>query len=297
MKILITGANGQLGNELVCVLKNGFSEIGPINIQYKNCETISTDVSLLDITDTKNVNCFFKKNLPDIVINCAAMTDVDGCEDNLEMAMKINAIGPAILARACNKIGAKFVHISTDYVFNGNNPAPYREWDSCSPNSVYGKSKLLGENYLREQTNKYFIIRTAWLYGTVGNNFVKTILNLAKEKKEIKVVCDQIGNPTNANDLSHHILKVALTNDYGIYHCTGCGDVSWYDFASLIVEYAQLNCKVLPCSTEEFPRKANRPRFSSLDNLMLRCTVGNEMRPWKDALFSYINKLKKGNVL
>lgn len=297
MKILITGANGQLGNELVFILKNKTSEIGAVSQKYDACEIISADVDTLDITDAEKVNSFLEKNHPDIIINCAAMTDVDGCETNIELAMKVNALGPLNLARACNKIDAKIVHISTDYVFSGDGAVPYCEWDKCMPNSVYGKSKLLGEQYVREQTSKYFIIRTAWLYGYVGKNFVKTILNLAKEKNQIKVVNDQIGNPTNANDLAHHILKIATTDNYGIYHCTGSGDASWFDFAALIVKYAQLECQVLPCSTDEFPRKAKRPQFSSLDNLMLRCTVGDEMRPWQDALFMYINKLKKENLL
>lgn len=297
LKVLITGAKGQLGNELASILKNEASEIGAIDQKYNACEVITADVDMLDITNAENVNSFFKKNRPDIVINCAAMTNVDGCETNVELAMKVNALGPLNLARACKKINAKLVHISTDYVFSGNGKSPYREWDICAPDSIYGKSKLLGEQYVREQTDKYFIIRTAWLYGYVGKNFVKTILNLAKEKSQIKVVNDQFGNPTNANDLAHHILKIAITDNYGIYHCTGSGEASWFDFASLIVKYARLECQVAPCLTDEFPRKAKRPHYSALDNLMLRCTVGNEMRPWQDALSVYINKLKKENAL
>ena len=297
LKILITGSKGQLGNELTAILKNKASEIGAISPKYADCKVIAADVDMLDITNAENVNSFLEKNRPDIVVNCAAMTNVDGCETNFELAMKVNALGPLNLARACKKINAKLVHISTDYVFAGNGKSPYREWDICAPDSIYGKSKLLGEQYVREQTDKYFIIRTAWLYGYVGKNFVKTILNLAKEKSQIKVVNDQIGNPTNANDLAHHILKIALTDNYGIYHCTGAGEASWFEFASLIVKYAQLDCQIVPCSTDEFPREAKRPQYSSLDNLMLRCTVGDEMRPWQDALFIYINKLKKENIL
>ena len=297
MKILITGAKGQLGNELTTILKTQTSEIGRIDAQYEDCEVIETDTETLDITNAENVNAFFEKIRPDIVINCAAMTNVDGCETNLELAMKVNAVGPLNLAMACNNIGAKLVHVSTDYVFAGNGSALYREWDVCAPESVYGKSKLLGEQYVREQAKKYFIVRTAWLYGYVGKNFVKTILNLAKEKEQIKVVSDQIGNPTNANDLAHHILKLASTENYGVYHCTGSGEASWHEFASLIVKYAGFKCDVLPCTTDEFPREAKRPQYSSLDNLMLRCTVGDEMRPWQDALLMYINNLKKENQL
>lgn len=297
MKILIAGARGQLGNELTSILAAQSSEIGPIDARYKDCEVIAVDVEKLDITDANKVDTFLETARPDIVINCAAMTNVDGCETNLELAMKVNAIGPMNLAKACNNIGAKLVHISTDYVFAGVGSTPYCEWDACTPESIYGKSKLLGEQYVREQTSRYFIVRTAWLYGYVGKNFVRTILNLAKEKKQIKVVSDQIGNPTNANDLAHHILKLALTENYGIYHCTGAGEASWHDFASLIVKYAQLDCEVLPCTTEEFPREAKRPQYSSLDNLMLRCTVGDEMRPWQEALAAYVTNLKKENSL
>ncbi len=297
MKIVITGAKGQLGNELSTILKNGYSEIGPINKEYNDCEIMAVDAEKMDVTISEKVFSFLCKEKPDIVINCAAMTNVDGCETNFETAMKVNAIGPFNLAKSCNKIGAKLVHISTDYVFSGDATLPYCEWDVCSPTSIYGKSKFLGEQYVKEQCSKYFIVRTSWLYGYVGKNFVRTMLNLGKEKKQIKVVNDQIGNPTNANDLAHHILKIALTNNYGIYHCTGSGEASWFDFASLIMKYAELDCEVLPCSTDEFPSPTKRPVFSSLNNLMLSCTVGDEMRPWQDALSTYINTLKKECIL
>lgn len=291
MKILITGANGQLGNELISILKSGKSDIGSIDSAYENCEIVSGDIDVLDITDAPNTEKFIAENKPDLIINCAAMTNVDGCETNFALAMKVNALGARNLAIAANKVGAKLVHVSTDYVFAGNGSTPYCEWDICSPQSIYGKSKLLGENYVREFCDKYFIFRTSWLYGLIGNNFVKTMIKLGKEKDEIKVVNDQRGNPTNANDLAHHILKAALTNEYGTYHCTGTGECSWYDFAKTIMDYAGLNCNVLPCSTEEFPRPAKRPAFSSLNNLMLQCTVGDEMRDWQIALKSYIQKL------
>lgn len=297
MKLLITGAKGQLGNELTNILKNKFSEIGKISPLYDDCEVISADIDSLNISKEPEVDKFLNKFKPDLVINCAAMTNVDGCETNLELAMQVNAIGPLNLAKICNKINAKIVHISTDYVFSGEKSIPLCEWDKCDPKSIYGKSKLLGEQYVREKAYKYFIIRTAWLYGYIGNNFVKTILKLAKEKSQIKVVNDQVGNPTNANDLAYHILKIAITNNYGIYHCVGGGQASWFEFARTIIDYANIDCNVLPCSTEEFPKIAKRPKYSSLDNLMLRCTVGDEMRFWKDALFSYVNKLKKDNAL
>lgn len=292
MKILVTGAKGQLASEIINILKSLRAEIGSISSEYSNNECIAVDVNDLDITDLSAVEKFITGNKPDIVINCAAMTNVDACESNLETAMKVNGLGARNLAIACNKNNAKLVHVSTDYVFAGDGDVAYCEWDKCCPKSIYGKSKLLGEQYVMNQCRKYFIIRTAWLYGYNGSNFVKTILKLAKEKEEIKVVYDQKGNPTNANDLAYHILKIALTEEYGIYHCTGNGECSWYDFASKIVEYYGLKCRVLPCTTEEYPRPAKRPSYSSLNHLMLRCTVGDEMRYWEDALKMYIDNLK-----
>jgi dTDP-4-dehydrorhamnose reductase len=160
-----------------------------------------------------------------------------------------------------------------------------------SPTSVYGKTKLAGENFVREFCSRYFIIRTAWLYGYNGNNFVKTIIKAAKERGSLTVVHDQVGNPTNAEDLAHHILKVASTEQYGTYHCTGNGECSWYEFACKIVEFANIDCKVEPVTSEQYVRPAKRPEYSSLDNMMLRCTVGDEMRPWEEALKMFISNL------
>lgn len=297
MKVLITGSNGQLGNELQSILKTGESQIGKISPEYQNCDIIAVDVDVLDITDSQAVDNFFSENRPDIVINCAAMTNVDACEVKYEVAMSVNAVGPRNLASACEKYSAKFVHVSTDYVFSGDGTVPYCEWDTTAPNTVYGKSKLLGEQYVRENCRKYFIFRTSWLYGLIGKNFVKTMRMLGSTKDEINVVCDQRGNPTNANDLAHHILKAALTDNYGLYHCTGEGECSWYDFTVKIMELSQSKCKVNPVTTEEYgklvPGAAPRPAFSSLNNLMLKCTVGNEMREWETALADYIIKLNE----
>lgn len=295
MKILITGSKGQLGNELISILKSGTSEIGKIDDIYKDCEIVPVDVDNLDITCTSSVKSFFDDLKPDVVINCAAMTNVDACETDFETALKVNAIGARNLAFCSESIGSKLIHISTDYVFAGDSSQPYCEFDICEPKSVYGKTKLLGEKYVAEQCRKHFIVRTSWLYGYVGNNFVKTMINLGSQKEEIKVVNDQRGNPTNANDLAYHILKLALTEEYGVYHCTGAGECSWYDFACKIMEYSNLNCKVKPCTTDEFPRPARRPSFSSLNNLMLRCTVGDEMRDWEVALKDYINNRSENN--
>ena len=287
LKVAITGAKGQLAREIIEIIKSGKSEIGQIPKEYINCNLVCADVEELDITDEKAVEGFIQAERPDILINCAAMTNVDGCETALETAMKVNAIGPRNLSRSCKKVNAKIVHISTDYVFDGEENIPYCEWDMCAPQSIYGKSKYLGEVYTREQNSKYFIIRTSWLYGKYGNNFVKTMMKLGKTKDEIKVVNDQRGNPTNVNDLAHHILKVALTEQYGIYHCTGEGECSWFEFAQEIMKHFNLNCKVKPCTSDEFPSPVKRPKFSSLNNLMLKVTVGNEMRNWKEALSSF----------
>ncbi|MBR1778912.1 MAG: dTDP-4-dehydrorhamnose reductase [Clostridia bacterium] len=291
MRIMITGAKGQLASEIIGIIRAGECEIGKIDPIYKYSDLICVDIDKLDITNEKAVGEFITRKKPDILINCAAMTNVDACETNLELAMKVNALGPKNLSIACEKVGAKLVHISTDYVFSGDEEIAYCEWDACNPQSIYGKSKLLGEFYVRENTCKYFIIRTAWLYSRVGENFVKTMIKLGKEKSSIKVVNDQKGNPTYANDLAYHILKVAQTEQYGIYHCTGEGECSWYDFAKEIMRLASLDCEVIPCPTGEFPRPAKRPGFSSLNNLMLKSTVGNKMRIWQDALESFIKKI------
>jgi dTDP-4-dehydrorhamnose reductase len=295
MKILITGSNGQLGNELASMLKTGEAGIGKISEQYKDCEVIAVDVDTLDITDYSAVDKFVSDSKPDIIINCAAMTNVDGCETNFDAAMKVNAIGPRNLAMAAEKCGSKLVHISTDYVFSGDGSTPRCEWDTVGPETVYGKSKLLGEKYVENFSKKYFIIRTAWLYGVEGNNFVKTMRRLGNTNEVTTVVDDQRGNPTNANDLAYHILKLAVTEEYGIYHCTGEGECSWAEFAALIMELSGCKGKVAKCTTQEYsqkyPASAPRPLYSSLDNLMLKCTVGNEMRDWQTALKEYITKL------
>ena len=295
MKILITGSHGQLGNELSEMLRTGQAGIGRISDAYDGCEVVAVDVDELDITDYAAVEQFVGREKPDIIINCAAMTNVDGCETAFEIAMKVNAIGPRNLAMAAEKYGAKLVHVSTDYVFKGDPGKPRCEWDSTSPNTVYGKSKLLGEKYVAEQCRKYFILRTAWLYGLIGKNFVKTMRRLGNMNDVTTVVDDQRGNPTNANDLAYHILKLALTEEYGIYHCTGEGECSWADFAKKIMELSHCKGTVAKCTTEEYSQKypsaAPRPLYSSLQNLMLECTVGNEMRDWQTALEEYIIKL------
>jgi dTDP-4-dehydrorhamnose reductase len=288
LNILITGSKGQLGNELIDMLKTGKSEIGLISPAYEGADITDVDIDTLDITDVRAVLDFMDGKRFDLIINCAAMTNVDACESDRTAAMKANAIGARNMAVVADRSGAKIVHVSTDYVFGGRASMPYCEWDIPVPATVYGKSKLLGERYVRESCARSFIVRTSWLYGRVGNNFVKTIVKLASEKEQIKVVNDQMGSPTNANDLAHHILKVALTDEYGIYHCAGNGICSWYDFATEIVRLAGLACAVVPCTTDEFPRPAPRPAYSKMEHLMLPCTVGDEMRSWEDALGAFM---------
>ena len=296
MKIMITGSKGQLGNELQSIIAAGKSEIGDISGEYKNAEVIAVDVDTLDITDMKATEEFIAENKPDIIINCAAMTNVDGCETMKEVAFKVNALGVRNLAVAASKLGAKFIHVSTDYVFAGNGTKPYVEWDSIDPQSVYGASKALGEKYALSFNKKTFVVRTSWLYGYIGKNFVKTVRRVIKERGSITVVNDQRGNPTNANDLAHHLLKLGVTEEYGVYHCTGEGECSWYDFAAKIAEYSGYKDAVFPCSTKEYNEKFNvptkRPEYSSLMNMGLICTVGNEMRDWQDALKEYISKVE-----
>ena len=293
MKILITGCKGQLGNELQNIIKRGKSEISEISENIRNSEVIALDVDVLDITKLDQVEQFLNDLKPDVVINCAAATNVDGCEGNEEFAFKVNSIGPRNLAMACEKINAKLVQVSTDYVFSGVGNKTLTEYDLTAPYSSYGKTKLLGEKYVQEFCSKSFIVRTAWLYGYVGNNFVYTIMKLGKEKDMIKVVNDQRGNPTHANDLAYHILKIIETEEYGVYHCSGKGECSWYDFAKMIIELSGGKCEVKPCTSEEYKTPAKRPEYSSLDNIMLRCTVGDEMRNWQDAIKSFVTISKE----
>ncbi len=292
MKIMITGCKGQLGNELQSILKSLKSEIGDIPGEYKNAEVSAVDVDTLDITDYLSVKEFVLNENPDIIFNCAAMTNVDGCETMLETAYNVNAAGVRNLAMAAKLVNAKFVHISTDYVFAGNGKKPYKEWDMIDPKSVYGASKALGEKYALAFNDKTFIVRTSWLYGYIGKNFVKTVRRVLREKGSITVVNDQRGNPTNANDLAHHLLLLGVTEEYGIYHCTGEGECSWYEFAGEIAKLSGFEGKVLPCTSEEYKSPTKRPEYSSLENLALKCSVGNYMRDWKTALNEYISKVE-----
>ncbi len=289
MNILITGALGQLGSCLNNLLKTGNGELGKIPSVFQAAQTDCIDFKELDITDIDKVTAYIVHSKPDLIINCAAYTNVDGCETNQDDAFKVNALGARNMAIAAEHIGAKLVHVSTDYVFDGNGTKPANEATPCHPQSAYGTTKYLGEQYVREFCSRYFIVRTAWLYSDIGKNFVKTMMKAGRERGALKVVNDQLGNPTNAVDLAYHILKIAATEEYGIYHCTGHGVCSWFDFAAKIIEYAGIDATVSPCTTEEYPSPAKRPAYSALDNMMLRCTVGDDMRSWQDALRAFMD--------
>ena len=299
MHVLITGAHGQLGNELKCLFESGVSEIGPIPELFVDPDVDYTDADELDITSAEAVNTWFDQHEHyDVVINCAAATNVDGCESNFEMAFAVNALGPMNLARACSATQTKLVHVSTDYVFSGKESFPRTEQDAPCPVSAYGRSKLAGEGLALAANAQTFVVRTAWLYGYVGKNFVATMRTLGAKYPEISVVDDQVGNPTSANDLAHTILCIAATENYGIYHATNEGTCSWADFAEAIMAGSNLDCKVTRVTSAQWkemhPESASRPAYSSLVNGHLESTIGNCMRPWQEALATYLSKVERG---
>lgn len=275
-KILVTGCNGQLGRA--------------INKEYANdkVELINTDVAELDITSVDKVMSFVGEKRPDVIINCAAHTNVNACESQWDLAYKINAVGPRNLSIAAKQTGAKLIHVSTDYVFDGTADKPYTEFDAVAPIGAYGKTKLAGEEFVRQFADRFFIVRTAWLYGE-GKNFVETMLKLGKEKGEVGVVSDQIGTPTSAKELARMIHVLEPTDNYGIFHGTCEGYCSWADFAEKIFEYAGMEVKVNRLTTDEYPTPTKRPAYSVLDNYMLRLTTGFEFAQWEDALREYLH--------
>jgi len=271
MKILILGHKGMLGHELVEVFKNGH-------------ELVLRDRDQIDISRKEEVIEKVSKLCPDVVINAAAYTAVDEAEHNKNLAYKVNGCAVGFLATVCKEIDALFIHFSTDYVFDGENHNGYKENHSYNPINMYGKSKALGEKMIFDISSKYYIIRTSWLFGKNGKNFVETMLRLAKEKKDIRVVNDQFGSPTYAKDLASEVRKlVESQNQSGIYHITNSETCSWYDFAVKIFELSNLNLKVKPIKTEEFPTPAKRPIYSMLINTKLP-----PMRKWEEALKSYL---------
>ena len=257
MKIIVTGSKGQLGTEIIKQLREGKSEIGPIPEKLLNATVIAVDLPELDISNYKAVDDYIRRFKPDVIINCAAYTNVDGCEVNHDAAYKANALGPRNLAQAAEKMGSRLVHVSTDYVFSGRENGGIPQDEACLPGpiSAYGSTKLMGEKYVERFCHRHFIVRTAWLYSYYGKNFVKTIVNAGKKYGKLEVVNDQLGNPTNAVDLAHEILQLCVTHEYGLYHCTGEGVCSWYDFASEIIRLAGVDATVAPCTSAEYKAK------------------------------------------
>jgi dTDP-4-dehydrorhamnose reductase len=276
MKILITGANGQLGRELA----NQYKEINSV-------ELILAGKLDLDISDVMAVHRFINANKPDVIINCAALTNVDKCETEIDTAYKINTIGPKNLATAANEIGAEIVQVSTDYVFSGEINKSLTEFDEVNPQTAYGKSKLQGEILVKNLNHRHYIVRTAWLYGD-GNNFVKTMINLSKTNTTLKVVNDQRGTPTSTVDLARVIIKLLEDKNYGLFHCTCKGECTWYEFTKEIFRLKVITTEVLPCTSDEFKRPAKRPEYSVLRNYMLELTTGDITRSWQEAIEEYL---------
>lgn len=284
-KIMITGCNGQLGRALNKLYAK------EQDITLFNTDVFEGDhITPLDITDVDAVLSFVRETKPDAIINCAAHTNVDKCETDIDNAYKINAVGPRNLSIAAAETGAKLMHISTDYVFPGTENRALTEFDAPGPTSMYGKTKLAGENFVRDFGGKYFIIRTAWLYGD-GKNFVKTMLRLAEDHDEVSVVKDQFGTPTSAAELAKAVRYLLSTENYGLFHGTCEGSCCWADFASEIFRLAKKDTKVNYITTEEFGSPAKRPAYSILDNYMLRLTTDFTFAPWQDAIEEYMKEL------
>lgn len=285
--ILVTGANGQLGNSIRLLAG-----------RYPHYTFIFTDVDTLDITDPVAVQTAVKENQVNYILNCAAYTAVDKAEDNEALCRRLNSYAVGVLGKAASEVGAKMIHVSTDYVFSGNNYRPYTETDDTRPVSAYGRTKLAGEEILKEVCPDSVIIRTAWLYSEFGNNFVKTVLRLGKERDELRFVFDQIGTPTYAGDLAAAILSVVASDEKGafvpgIYHFSNEGVCSWYDFTVKVLEIAGIDCRVFPIETKEYPTKAVRPPYSVLNKKKIKETYGLTIPHWEASLRVCMSGLKE----
>ena len=274
-KILVTGANGQLGQ---CLQK--------ISSQFEEFEFIFTDSETLDITNKEEVNDFFWQNAPDFCINAAAYTAVDLAETDIEKAFLVNADGTENLAEACAENNAQFIHVSTDYVFDGENNLAYTEEDFTNPLGVYGASKLAGDELALEVNPCSVILRTSWVYSEFGKNFVKTMLNLFATKEELSIVADQFGQPTNANDLAEAIMKIIKSEKItpGIFNFSNLGRISWFDFAKKIAELSDAKIKLNAIETSQYPTPAKRPKNSVLDLDKISKTYGIQLKPWEESL-------------
>lgn len=280
MKVLVTGAKGQLGYDVAKELA------------LLNHDVYAFGREELDITDQPTVNRIVSEIKPDVIIHAAAYTKVDLAETDQDQAYLVNAYGTRNMAVAAESVGAKLCYISTDYVFNGKGESPYHEYAKTSPLGVYGHSKYVGEEMAKTLCTKYFIVRTAWVYGKNGQNFVKTMLKLAREKDELGVVHDQVGSPTYTVDLAKFLIELVQTEKYGVYHGTNSGSCSWYEFAKAIFEEAGIDIKANPLTTKEFPRPAQRPAYSVLGNMALRLNGFTPLRHWREALQSFLKELE-----
>lgn len=288
MRILIVGYKGQLGKEIVS--------------QLSKCEDYTlffSDYDDCDISDLDSVIKLVDRIGPELIVNCAAYTAVDDCESNHDTAYKVNAIGPRNLAIASSTIGSKIMHVSTDYVFNGDGEEPYTEYDFTGPVTVYGKTKLFGELEVIKHNPRHFILRTAWLYGE-GKNFLNTMVELSQKHSTIRVVNDQIGSPTSTYELVQSMISLIDTQNYGLFHATCEGSCSWYEFTKEIFRLKEIDVEVIPCSSDEYIRPAKRPKYSVLRNYMFELTNGYKFKDWKDALYDYIqnedDEVRRGSV-
>jgi dTDP-4-dehydrorhamnose reductase len=288
VKVAVTGANGQLGTDLCQALHN--------------FEVIPFTHADIEIADMASVRKALLKHKPAVVINTAAYVRVDDCEDERDKAFQVNALGARNIAVVAQELGAKLVHISTDYVFGGEaepRTTPYTEFDTPVPLSIYGKSKLAGENLVRHFCLRHFIVRASGLFGVAGSsgkggNFIETMLRLSRERDELRVVDDQVFSPTYTRDLARKIVQLMTTDYYGIFHITNKGSCSWYEFAREVLKLAGLKNPVIPISSDQYPQKAKRPEFSVLDNYQLRLLGMDDIRPWQEALKDYL--VAKGHI-
>lgn len=287
MKVLVTGAAGQLGQDVVLLL------------QHQGHEVLGCDRQEMDITDLDQCAQVIGEFGPDAVIHCAAHTAVDAAESDIDAAYLINATGTRNVALASEKAGAKLVYISTDYVFDGMGEQPYHEYDNTDPKSIYGKSKRAGEVLVQALSSKFFIVRTSWVYGKYGNNFVKTMLRLGQEKPMLQVVDDQKGSPTYTVDLARFLLELIQTEKYGVYHASNSEFCTWYEFTQAIFAEAEeilgitFTAKLEPCTTEQFVRPAPRPHNSMLEHLSIRTNGFQDFRPWREGLRYFLIELKE----
>ena len=285
-RILVTGCNGQLGRAINKVYADA--------VKSGEVVLVNTDVGIegvtsLDITDINEVESFVEAEKIDVIINCAAFTNVNAAESAWDAAYKVNAIGPRNLAIASTKYDVKLIHVSTDYVFDGTSDKPYTEFDAPAPLGAYGKTKYEGEQFVKQFSKRFMIIRTAWLYGD-GKNFVKTMINAASDRDEVTVVGDQIGSPTSAMELARCIKALEPTENFGVFHGTCEGYCSWADFTEEFYRLAGITTKVKHITTDEYPTPAKRPAYSVLDNYMLRLTGSYTFADWKDAIKEYMNE-------